>query len=383
MEDYQKMIDRMINDGYCTMPDKCKAIYDINIYYQDLQEIMGKIYPDQSSDFSFAVFRAALYRWDLGHDSTTDYELYKLYLRNRDINELRSHTFLLPEIIKIKSNDEQLSKRFKDDIASPQKPFIISSFHYSSYKSLVNYLIYNRFTVYIIASNGIINQNRDNLDFYVKAMDHQFGKHSDVRYIGAEDFNSMLTLAEILSDKKIDPKTVFLLFPDGNIGNKQNIDPKRFEQVCFLGKELWVRKGVFMFAEMFNIPIYNVIIDSDIRNDVCINIEFYIENPKIFKHNGKNMLILFYNVLENYLLCGNLHKWECWVYIHSWHEHLTPPVEDKEFVSINNYDENRFTLISIKQDKYVFDSKYYISYPIQRNGTETLMDIILKTNVTL
>ena len=383
MENYQTIVNQIINDGYYMMPGNRKAIYDLSIYYRDQQEIMEKDFPDQSSNLSFAVFRATLYHWDLGKDLATDYHLYKQYLQNRELNELRSSTFILPEIMEIKSNNVTLLNKFTEDIASPQKPFIISSFHYSSYKTLVNYLVYKGFTIYLIASKAIIDQNKNNSYFYAKAMNDKLGRNSEVKYICAEDALSMIEIAEIVSDNNIDPKTVFLIFPDGNIGTKRNIDTKRFEPIRFLNKDLWVRKGIFMFAELFDIPIYNVIADSDLNLNIHIEILYHIESPILFKNNNKNILHLFYNVLENYLLSGNLHKWECWVYIHAWHEHLTPPAEDQVLVSLDTYEEKRFTLLVINQDEYIFDSKYYLSYPIKREGLTSLADTILKTNIIL
>jgi len=383
MEDYQKITDQIIRDGFYRMSDNRKVIYDIDLYYQEQQKIMKKEFPDLSKDLSFAVFRAALYQWNLGKDLKTDYELFNLFRLNRDLNDLRSNTFTLPEKIGITSEDEDVLKKFTEDLVSPKKPFIISSFHYSSYKVLINYMVYHGFTIYLVTAKHIIDMNKKDSDFYVKAINQKLGLNSDVRYICAEDFNSMLILAETLSDKNINPKTVFLLFPDGNIGTIKGIDTKRFESIRFLNRNLWVRKGLFMFAELFNIPAYNILIDSDLENNINIEVTHYIDNPKLINKKENNLLILFYNVLENHLLCGNLHKWECWVYIHSWHEHQTPPSEDKVLVSLENYDEDRFTLTTINQDKYVFDSKYYLSYPIEWDGTGLFRDILIKANIIL
>jgi hypothetical protein len=382
MENLKEILEQTLKDGYYIMPDKSKAILDFKIYKEEKEEIFGKEFPDYFTSLTFAVFRATIYNWGFGKDLMTDYSIYEKFMIHRELNTLQSNTIKFPELIEISSNDDYLRDKFTNDINDPKKPFIINSFHYSSYKSMLNYLLYNNLNVFLIATKRIIDEHQKNSEFYSLAINHIHDKKSKVTFIDAEDPKSLLTLAESCKPTKNNNRNVVLIFPDGNMGARKEIDIKRFEHIDFLGRKLLVRKGVLMFAELFNIPIYNTIINNTPDNRTFIEVENYIENPKEQSKSGENILKLFYRVLEERLKKDSFYKWECWMYIHSWMERLVPSKEG-ELVTEKNYDNNRFSLITIKDDKYIFDSKYYLSYLTKGADTVSLKELVLSTKITL
>jgi len=236
----------------------------------------------------------------------------------------------------------------------------------------------------MIASKRVIERNQKDCEFYAYVINYAYGKNSKVNYVCAEDYNSLIKLSEDMKKQKEVTKTVLLLFPDGNVGTKKVIDEKRQEEIQIINKTFWVRKGIFIFAEIFNIPVYNVLVDYTSENDNYIDILDFIESPREFKRNGGNMLSLFYGKLGERLQEENMYKWECWLYIHSWSQHPLPKVEEREYVSTENYDEFRFTLFYMDQKRYIFDSKYYLSYLIISDDISVpIKSIVLNNNIVL
>jgi hypothetical protein len=129
----------------------------------------------------------------------------------------------------------------------------------------------------------------------------------------------------------------------------------------FWGKEIYVRRGIFLFSQLFNLPIYNVLVETDINENVIINVTNLIDNPKYYKDHKSSIENFLYKELEIYLKKNGFYKWGGWTYIHSWYERLKP-VEQKRLLAKSNIDINRFTKYELDQKFYVFDSKYYLSY---------------------
>lgn len=383
MTDLNEVMKKMASDGYYIMPDGQKAIYDLEIYCKEQDNIINEILPDCSNEFNFAVFRATLFYLGLGKDIDADHENFCRFVRNRKLNDLRSNTFMYPEKICLRGEKENFLKKFELDLNNPQKPFIVSSFHFSSYKTLFSYLIYNGFTVYMVASEKVIERDRENCELYVSVVNQVLGKDSKVKFVCAEDYNSLIMLAEEIREHKSVIKTVLLVFPDGNLGSKRVIDIKKSKCIHLFNKNILVRKGIFTFAEIFDIPVYNVIVDSETGGEAYINIMDYIESPRLCRKKGNDILQLLYNNLEKTVDESNFYKWECLMYMHAWNDHPIPDKVNAAIVTAENYEENRYTFFTMNEENFIFDSKYCLSYQVGENAVSPLKDIVLSSKVLL
>jgi len=139
-----------------------------------------------------------------------------------------------------------------------------------------------------------------------------------------------------------------------------------------------------MFAEMFDLPIYNVYVSSINSDEITIHISDFIESPKLTKINGNSLIQNYYITLETILRKeSNLPNWECWVYLHKWLESGKLNKDDFGLIDEESFDETRFTLINIDNTNYLFDSKYYLSYQIADVNKQSIRNFVIENKIAL
>ena len=251
----------------------------------------------------------------MGSSVERDFLKYAVFLRNRKVCELRGATIVLPEYIKIKSNNIIFQDNFKKDIKAPVSPFIIISFHYSAYSSIINFLLYNGFDVTCLASQKLINKHKERVEVCCEIMNAVYGLNSKIKFVCANDSDSLIRLGTSKEELSSSNKKVILLFMDGNIGSKKLINFDRLVKVNFLERDVYVRKGCALLAKSLGLPIYQVLIDETPNGELYIDILDYVQ---LLKSSMDDFVRRSYCNLERKLKEDNYFKWECWLYIHSW-----------------------------------------------------------------
>jgi hypothetical protein len=369
MENIQEIVNNILQKNTTYQKNgNYYGFYDINMYNKELELISNTTYEHHLHTLSFAVFRSALYNWNMGDSIDLDFQKYATYLRNRKINELRNATIILPISIKIKSDNIAFLNKFEEDIKTPSSPFIIVSFHYSAYSSIINYLLYNGFDVTCLASRKLIDKNKERVEVCCEIMNKAYEVNSKIEFVCANDYDSLLRLGTI-SEKETSStnKKVILLFMDGNVGSQKMENFNRLVKVNFLERNIYVRKGCALLAKSLGLPIYTVVIDETSDGELYIDI---LDHVKLFKSSLDDFVRKSYLNLEKKLKEDNYFKWECWLYIHSWIKKESSSdsfIVDKDDI----LDINRFTYICSGKNRYVFDSKSYLSYLISEDENKS------------
>lgn len=385
MEDTQKIADCLLKKGYYQNNNHYYGIYNIDIYKKELELIFSNSYSEYGHSFSFAVFRASIYNWGLGSTLDDDFRRYIVFLQNRDMNELRNAAIFLPQHIKIKSKESSFIDKFEKHIENYTSPFIINSFHYSSYGMILNYLLYHNFEVTCLASQKFIDKYEQRAEACSNVMNRLFCLDSKINFVCANDFDSLVQLGLSVSEFSSSRKKVILLFMDGNVGYHKEQSLDTLVNVNFLGKDIYVRKGIGFLAKILNLPIFNILVDSNEKEGIYIDI---IDYADVLKYSVDDFIQCAYSQLEETLSNNNYFKWECWLYIHSW---TKKNQQERENYAINKDDianVDRFTYIRSGKDRYIFDSKYYLSHLISENEKESLamdnlpLECVLKNILT-
>ena len=74
-----------------------------------------------------------------------------------------------------------------------------------------------------------------------------------------------------------------------------------------------------------------------------------------------------------------------WSYITKMHNFIDRPiVKTKDYLTIDNYEtqKDRFTMVKIGNETFIFDSKYYLSYPININSKNDLKVCISQLKIS-
>lgn len=234
---------------------------------------------------------------------------------------------------------------------------------------ILNYLLYHNFEVTCLASQKFIDKYKNKAEVCSDVMNKLFCLNSKINFVCANDFDSLIQLSLFVDKSFIESKRVILLFMDGNVGCHKELDCDTLVNVNFLGKEIYVRKGIGFLAKMLNLPIFNILVDSNEKEEVCIDIVSHVD---LLKCSIDDFIKCAYSQLEEKLNKSNFFKWECWLYIHSWIKKNQQEIENYKINKDDIVNLNRFTYIHSGKDRYIFDSKYYLSHLISENEKESL-----------
>jgi hypothetical protein len=106
----------------------------------------------------------------------------------------------------------------------------------------------------------------------------------------------------------------------------------------------------------------------DIKKEININKETELDR----------VLINLYKELEINVK-KNITHWECWLYIHNWFiKEKKHPFVNNEFINVESLRLNDcFISYSMHDNKYLFDTFTYMSYPIDHKLHDNIMTVNL------
>lgn len=373
-----KIKDIILKEGYYEFSPKHKAILRLDVYERELKKILEKeITSAHKESFPFGVFRGNLFHYGLGKGIEEDYELYLQHIRHQQIHNLQKGVLLLPQQIKVEFSNDEIENQY-NRCWELSKTMVITSFHFSSYKLIINYLLSKNCDLYLLATGKVITENESPSNVYLSISNDMLGYNSTITYIDAEKPTSLINLVNKLKDNESHRPKILLVFPDGNIGGTQEIKNSK-NKIQFLGKEVLINKGVMFFAELLNLPVFKVVADSN-EHDIKLKIlESYMDIK------GKDLDILtneLFHSFEATLTQSNIFKWECIMYLYNWLAYKPVEHRSKTPITSDLFENNRFTKLHIKNTHYLFDSKYYLSYAFDSSYL-AIKDFVLDKKIAL
>ncbi|GHU62084.1 hypothetical protein FACS1894123_02440 [Bacteroidia bacterium] len=130
-----------------------------------------------------------------------------------------------------------------------------------------------------------------------------------------------------------------------------------------------IRQGIFSFAKAFQTPVFNVIAESN-KDFVTMQITDYYD----FKTKNiapDDFTAILFQKFETFLIRENLPRWECMMYLHSWIDKRE--INENQYVDKTIFDINRYTYFKLDNQKYIFDSKYYLSLEVESDNIKKMV----------
>lgn len=337
-----------------------KMVWNSDIYENDLNVISKLELSDKNKhSLQFAIFRANLFNLKLGRSIDEDFELYVNLYKSTKKEEIHENTLFISDAIEVISNKNSLVEEFKKSFEENHF-FIINSFHYASYKMILKYIVAQNCDIYLLGTQKSISKNEEKTHFFIKLYNEVYGTSSVARFINAEQPDSLLKLSDVAMNPDNYRTRVLLVFADGNISSKPKTseNDKYYEKMQFHGTEISVRKGIFSFAKIFKLRVFDVIMTMDNLTPVLTINNLY---DCQFKEKFESLVPSLFKSYEKLISRENIQNWECILNLHHWIVKKVP--KDKK-ISVDNYDDSRFTIVNHEGRNYVFDSKYYLSYRV-------------------
>jgi hypothetical protein len=366
----QNILEEILSNGYYEKDD-LKLIYNLDVYYKEYEKIVkGSIPSEYKQSFQFAVFRGNLYNFNLYSSLDNDYKLYCDYVYNKRLVNLQLSTILLAKNLIVQYSTNLIKNQFDKEMQDYQNMLIINSFHYSASKLIMLYFLINNCDVYLIATPKVIKENEEKTNMFSALCHKLYATESLAYFMNAEDHLSLVKLYDIFSVKDNKRKKILLAFPDGNIGaNRKNDENKNLFKVEFHNVKVHIRQGIFSFAKFFQSPIFNVIAESN-KNSVTMKINDYYDFKTQNIDPDEFTSVLFQN-FETFLIRENLSRWECMMYLHSWIDKRE--INKNKYVDKATFDINRYTYFKLDNQKYIFDSKYYLSLEVESDNIKKMV----------
>lgn len=246
------------------------------------------------------------------------------------------------------------------------KPCIITSFHFGSYRMLNKYLLDNNISYTAVGPKSILDKEKECFE------KHLF-KKGDAKFIELEAPNVAFQILRELRNGR----SVFV-YVDGFRGNIQNI-ASECAITKLLQQKIYVRKGIFQLASIANVPIISSVCYRKSKTDLRIHFFEEIrydgnEERDIFVQNSIDKL---YSEFSKFLV-KYPEQWEGWMYVY---KQLI--FSDKNNVQedgkskIPNFEKlhfnfERYGIFKVLEEYFLFDRHTMLSYCIDEN----LYDII-------
>lgn len=250
-----------------------------------------------------------------------------------------------------------------------EKPCILSTLHFGSYRLFNTFLIKNRIPYTIVIPKDILEREGETLrKIYANG-----NLRDDSKFIEVE---SPALGLKILRELK-NGRSIFIYF-DGyrGVGDKsKNISRNKSEdKIDFLNQSIYSKKGVTYLAKAAKVPLVIAVAYRKRLED--IRLHFF--DPIIPENNlnsdnfAYDTTQLIYNMFTT-LLKQYPGQWETWLYLHKQIDstNLNSVSDSKQIIRREICDDERFSfnpigygLFKIKEDTFIFNKHSYSTYPI-------------------
>jgi lauroyl/myristoyl acyltransferase len=257
------------------------------------------------------------------------------------------------------------------------RPCIMSSFHFGTYRLLNIFLIKNKIPYTIVIPKAILEKEGETLrKIYANG-----GQEVDSRFIELE--SPALGLKMIRELKK--GRSLFIYF-DGYRGSGDIRHSGRDEsegKIRFLDQTIFARKGVAYLAHTANTPLITAISYRKSREDIRLHFfdpimpDMKADREKFAQETTQAVYDRFMPFLREFP-----GQWESWIYLHKSLDcsHLAVPEEKKAVTARPEQGDNerfsfnlsQYGVFKIEEDPFLFNKNTYTTYPIDPATFELL-----------
>lgn len=231
-------------------------------------------------------------------------------------------------------------------------PKIYCSFHMSSYRLCMLYLLTNNIPLTLLASQNVIKEQGE----LIMQLLRRFSSVPSNSIINANNSSSIFSMiGELRKGRSL------FVYIDGNTGASEKAwDNENLLEVDILASQIKVRTGISFLSKIMGVPIVPII---STRDEGCFpKIELL---PSIFPNQDetKNRYMersikALYSALNKKLI-EYPDQWEAWLYLYKFATKIIPKdnlpgnIEDKKIFSFNR---QRYSLWDNKNQSYLMDN---------------------------
>lgn len=240
------------------------------------------------------------------------------------------------------------------------KPAIYTSFHLSSYRMSLKYLVAKGIPITLVASQDVLQEQEKIISRICAQL------QNPIEFVDANSPHSLLTMLRTLKRGRS-----LFVYVDGNTGaDGMSNDNRNLLEIALLSSTLLVRRGVSNLSYLAKIPIIPVLC----RRNKVLEIQFYPSyspSEDISREQYTvDALFYLYNILEDRLK-ESPESWEAWLYIYKFvprmeSEHL----EDVDQLDLPNsvqFNAERYKVYEHRTGEvFLFDMTEICAYPIER-----------------
>lgn len=238
-----------------------------------------------------------------------------------------------------------------------EKPCVISSFHFGSYRLLNAFLTKNNVPYTAVCPKAILEKEGE-------MFKENLFSNKDAKFIELESPALGLKIIRELKNGR----NVFLYFDGfrGALKGRTSDD----EKIAFLNKEIFVKKGVAHLANVAKVPLITTIAYRKNIDDIRLHF-FDPIMPSADKNKGEHASEVTKLAYErfSYFLKKYPGQWESWLYLHKQiesdeHLILTSKINNEILEKALAFNNTRYGIFKIAEDSFLFDRFSYTTYPI-------------------
>ncbi|MDD2277890.1 MAG: hypothetical protein PHF25_08395 [Candidatus Margulisbacteria bacterium] len=333
---------------------------ELNKYKEDIKHKVFNPCPEdiESSSYGYSIFLANVNRF-LPNFKKENYEqFYKQLIYNQYLVTFDQYDFEKLDKVSVINNS---SFELTSSILSPT---VFATFHYGSYRVINSYLLKYGFKVVLIIDEHAYNTQKQKIeDSYNKLKLYANQNNSDYIILNVKDSSSIFRLKELLKNGY-----ALIVYLDGNTGSLKGKNFKKgYEYLNFLAGNINVKNGIAVLSYLLKATIIPVITHWDKDENIYINFHRDIKSTDYSNNRFfiEDSIAKLYSILENSVK-NTPEQWECWSYIHEWFErNKSYPYKIQNTSTLKLiFNEDRYSLFSLKNEYYFFDKYSYRAFPL-------------------
>ncbi len=315
-----------------------------------------------SHTMRFALFRANLYNIGFGGSIFDDFSAYTQYVKTIELTHLLISSIHSTDLFSITFKNKQVNEKYQQ-VVQKNNFIIYNTFHFGAFISLVDYLAFKNEDVYVLVSSWMQEKPLENNDNKVGAFRSKFKSKVNVKLINSNDISCLLQLKELKdSCQKSSKKIAIVTLIDGNFLELRKGESRNTG--AFLGDKVNFQQHITNMAEKLETPLVHCYMTIK-EKKLILSIHEVLDFGQQLVSSNEAQYIIF-NDFEQLLHKESVGMWTLVADLHITINKNKFP-KDIQLIEENNYNETRFTEVYLGHDLFIFDSKYYILYEVNKS----------------
>lgn len=251
-------------------------------------------------------------------------------------------------------------------------PAIYCSFHLSSYRLSLLYLLTLKKPITLLASQKVIDSQKEIISKYSSLA----SGNSPVKLINANSPHSLLSMAKDLKDGRS-----LFVFIDGNTGAGIATEETRLTSVRILESEILARSGVAHLSLITNTPIVPIITFRNEGEYPSIKVFPKLLPSERYTDRSIEADLLTRKIysIADHLLKKYPEQWEPWLYLYNF---ASKDHSKSNNVKVFKFNKNRYLFWNNKNKSYLIDNVDYSVIELDSNTMKELQkDVICIENI--